>query len=114
MSVFLCLACLLTASPLTPTRLSKHKAWYVLCSKWWQLWRAYVRYDEKADADGEDARPLTPTTPQAEGQGASAAPLPSPEADGVMVTKMAVEGANEHGVAELSLEEGAAVQVTYK
>lgn len=70
-----------------------------------------MRYEEKGDADEGGANPTTPTTTPHAGEGASAAPVPSPEVDGVMVTKMAVEGANEHGVAELSLEEGAAVQV---
>lgn len=96
-------------------------------SKWWQLWKAYVRYDE------QEASPAAPPPAAAEtGAGAPRSPSNSSsmDEDGVLVKAEEVGGAgagagdldvvaaeasesvtvkaenNEHRVAELSLEEG--------
>lgn len=77
------------------------KVWYVLGSKWWQLWRAFVRFDDEKEppppAAAETAEPAAPS---------------SMDEDGVLVKAEDVAGVvgkadtNEHRVAELSLEEG--------
>ncbi|CAN0153654.1 unnamed protein product, partial [Ectocarpus sp. 4 AP-2014] len=73
--------------------------WYVLGSKWWQLWRAFVRFD-----DTKEPPPSAAVTE-------SATPS-SMDEDGVLVKAEDVAGVavkadtNEHRVAELSLEEG--------
>lgn len=75
------------------------KVWYVLGSKWWQLWRAFVRFD-----DEKEPPPSAAATE-------SATPC-SMDEDGVLVKAEDVAGVvvkadtNEHRVAELSLEEG--------
>ncbi|CAM9505947.1 unnamed protein product, partial [Ectocarpus sp. 12 AP-2014] len=75
------------------------QVWYVLGSKWWQLWRAFVRFD--------DIKEPPPSAAATE----SATPS-SMDEDGVLVKAEDVAGVavkadtNEHRVAELSLEEG--------
>ncbi|CAN0143810.1 unnamed protein product, partial [Ectocarpus fasciculatus] len=80
------------------------QVWYVLGSKWWQLWRAFVRFDDEKEppppAAAETAEPAAPS---------------SMDEDGVLVKAEDVAGVvgkadtNEHRVAELSLEEGGTI-----
>ncbi|CAM9501782.1 unnamed protein product, partial [Hapterophycus canaliculatus] len=77
------------------------QVWYVLGSKWWQLWQAHVRFGE----------PTTSAPPAAESPSKRSSSS-SMDEDGVLV-KAEQEGygvvvkadANEHRVAGLSLEE---------
>lgn len=100
------------------------QVWYVLCSKWWQLWKDYVRFDEKPStaADGSSAKHPTPSTAAAAAAAAAGgaggvSPAKATAAGYVGdvggVAKVATERANEHRVAELSLEEGAIQQQVY-
>ncbi|CAN0165338.1 unnamed protein product, partial [Scytosiphon promiscuus] len=104
------------------------QVWYVLGSKWWQLWQAYVRFGEQAAAEpaptppgGGDSLAPTPTAGSAPPAAAASAAADSRsnsnsssmDEDGVMVKAEQEAGygvvvkadANEHRVAGLSLEE---------
>ncbi|CAN0010192.1 unnamed protein product, partial [Ectocarpus sp. 8 AP-2014] len=76
------------------------QVWYVLGSKWWQLWRAFVRFDNTKEPPPPAAAATESATPS------------SMDEDGVLVKAEDVAGVavkadtNEHRVAELSLEEG--------
>ena len=106
------------------------QVWYVLGSKWWQLWKAYVRFDEQTPPAAAAA---TAPSPAAVATSRSPSNSSSMEEDGVLVKAeedglvvVAAEGGgesvtvkaenNEHRVAELSLDEGGGdgVSVTMK
>lgn len=83
----------------------------MLCSKWYQLWKAHVRYDAQRAAKSQEIgsppqAASSAETPVSNGGAGVAADVPKSETT-------YGDGSNEHDVAELSLEEDAA-QVTWK
>lgn len=81
----------------------------MLCSKWWQLWKAHVRYDEAAD---QHATAL-PVGSSATVSGNVAERGTDSRGAGGMGDAMSVEENRGHGAAEPSLEGPASPQVLY-
>lgn len=82
--------------------------WYVLCSKWFQLWKVHVEYPDVAAVPAASVNPVEGGSSAGGATAAATANGSGLEGGNRSMSAAASEGrgANGHGVVELTLEKG--------